>query len=50
MTPFDWLLLAVLSIAALLIIIDGWRNRPRRPPADEPLEPYIQVWPPDDGP
>jgi hypothetical protein len=49
MTPFDWLLLAVLSIATLLIIIDGWRHRPG-PHDDEKLEPWIQVWPPDDTP
>lgn len=47
MTPFDWLILAVMAVAALLIVIDGIRDLSGHK-AEEPLEPWIQVWPPDD--
>lgn len=48
MTTFDWLTLAVLAVAALLIIIDGVRGLSQRSLEPDELEPWIQVRLPDD--
>jgi len=47
MTPFDILFFALIATAVLVIGVELWYMRPK-PPADEPLEPWVQVKPPDD--
>lgn len=53
MTPFDWLLLAVVAFLVLVIVCELLVLRPlrslvERRDKDNQLEPWIQVWPPDE--
>ena len=48
MTPFDMLFVAVIVALVLILAVELWHVRMHQPPPDDDLEPWIQVWPPDD--
>lgn len=50
MTPFDMLFGAVLAVLALVVIVEYLMLRAMARDDEHEYEPWIQVWPPDDGP